>query len=86
MDPFVDQYGRAISLTTFGITDYAVVVVAVNLRIAAMCHFWIVLHYILIFGSILVDPVVVVVVAAVGVDMNIYHTGYLAFTLQNCHC
>jgi hypothetical protein len=79
MQPFVDQNGRAISLTNFGVTVYAVVVITVNLRIATLCHFWTGLHHGFIWGSIALYPIVVCLVSVIPVDLNIYHTGYLAF-------
>jgi phospholipid-translocating P-type ATPase (flippase) len=81
--PFIDQTGRSISLGTFGITVYAVVVVTVNIRIATMCHFWTIIHHIFIWGSIIIYPLVVIVLSVIDVDPTIYQTGYFAFTTSS---
>jgi magnesium-transporting ATPase (P-type) len=71
MRPYVDQMGLAFGLPGFGTTVYASVVVIANLRIATMCRRWTILHFVFIFGSIFVLPVVMLITEALRLSLNV---------------
>jgi phospholipid-translocating P-type ATPase (flippase) len=68
--PYLYADGRTIGLSDFGTAIYMCVVTIVNIRVACMCHYWIWLHHVFIWASILILPVVGIIVDAMKVSLN----------------